>query len=144
VDVNETVSRRSPDQIPVVSYLELGVRPHLVAHECAQCDALYFDRRNACAKCSGTTFGRKALSTEGIVTAFTIVHRAAKGQDAPYTSCIVELLGGGVVKGNLRGVAEPAQITPELKVRLVTFPVGRDDYGTTAVSFGFEPIGVAS
>jgi uncharacterized OB-fold protein len=129
------------DTIPAVSYLELGDNPHLVAHECAQCSALYFDRRNACAKCSGTEFGTRPLATEGVLKAYTIVHRAAKGQDAPYTSCVVELDGGGVVKANLRRVTDPALITPDLKVRLVTFPVGKDDDGTTAVAFGFEPIG---
>lgn len=129
------------DTIPAVSYLELGDNPHLVAHECAQCSALYFDRRNACAKCSSTEFGTRPLATEGVLKAYTIVHRAAKGQDAPYTSCVVELDGGGVVKANLRGVTDPALITPDLRVRLVTFPVGKDDDATTAVAFGFEPIG---
>ena len=127
--------------IPAVSYLELGDDPHLVAQECAGCGALYLDRRNGCSKCFGTEFRPRALATEGELKAYTIVHRAAKGQDAPYTSCVVELTGGGVVKANLRGVTEPELITPNLKVRLVTFPVGQDDDGTTAIAFGFEPIG---
>ncbi len=130
-----------PDTIPAVSYLELRDEPHIVANECTHCSALYFDRRNACAKCSGREFTTRSLSTEGVLTAYTIVHRAAKGQDAPYTSCVVELDGGGVVKANLRGVTDPEQITPDLKVRLVTFPAGQDDDGTTAIAFGFEPIG---
>lgn len=127
--------------IPAVGYLALGDEPHLVAHECSQCGALYFDRRNACARCSGTSFGPRALSTEGRVTAYTIVHRAAPGLDAPYTSVVVELDGGGVVKANLRGVTEPTAIQADLKVRLVTFPAGVDDDETTAIAFGFEPIG---
>lgn len=127
--------------IPAVGYLALGDEPHLVAHECSACGALYLDRRNACARCSGTSFGPRSLGTEGRVTAYTIVHRAAPGLDAPYTSVVVELDGGGVVKANLRGVTEPTAIEPDLKVRLVTFPAGVDDDGTTAVAFGFEPIG---
>jgi uncharacterized OB-fold protein len=129
------------DTIPAVSYLELGDDPQLVAHECTQCSALYFDRRNACARCFGTEFGSRPLATEGRLKAYTIVHRAAPGQDAPYTSCVVELEGGGVVKANLRGVTDPDLITPDLKVRLVTFPAGQDDDATTAIAFGFEPIG---
>lgn len=128
------------DTIPAVSYLGLGDRPHLVAHECTQCGALYFDRRNACAKCFGVEFGPRKLADTGVVTAYTIVHRAAKGQEAPYTSCVVKLDGGGVVKANLRGVSDPTTITAPLRVRLVTFPVGKDDDGTTAVAFGFEQI----
>ena len=32
------------DQIPLVNYLVLGDKPHLVANECASCGARYFDR----------------------------------------------------------------------------------------------------
>lgn len=127
--------------IPAVAYLTLGNDPHLVAQECQSCGALYFDRRNACAKCFATSFRQRPLSTEGRVTGYTIVHRAAPGIEAPYTSVIVELQGGGVVKANLCGVTDPSVIHPNLKVRLVTFPAGVDDDGTTAVAFGFEPIG---
>ena len=127
--------------VPAVDYLVLGDDPHLVAHECSSCGALYFDRRNACAKCSATEFGRKQLSNEGVVRAFTIVHRAAKGLPAPYTSVVVELDEGGVVKANLVGVTDPEGVQPEMKVRLTTFPAGEDDDGTVAVAFGYEPIG---
>lgn len=127
--------------IPAVSYLCLGDRPVLKAQECTACQALYFDRRNACAHCSGISFGERELGDEGVVRSYTIVHRAARGLEAPYTSVVVELDGGGFVKANLRGVTDPAQITPELKVRLTTFPAGQDDDGTTALAFGFEPIG---
>lgn len=126
-------------QLPAVDYLVLGDEPHLVANECVQCSALYFDRRNACAKCSNTAFAPKALSNEGVVRAFTIVHRAAK--TGPFTSVVVELQGGGFVKSNLRGISDPALIEPETKVRLVTFDAGTDDDGVTAVAFGYEPIG---
>lgn len=132
------------DTIPAVSYLELGEDPHLVAQECAACSALYLDRRNACAKCGRSDFGTRKLSNTGVLKAYTIVHRAAKGQDAPYTSCVVELDGGGVVKANLRGVTDPELITPGLQVELVTFPAGTDDDDTIAIAFGFAPIGARS
>lgn len=125
--------------IPAVEYLVLGDDPHLVAHECEQCGAQYFDRRNACAKCFATAFTVRELSTEGVVQAFTVVQRGAKS--GPFTSAVVELAGGGVVKANLIGVTDPSQILPETKVRLTTFDAGTDDDGTVAVAFGFEPIG---
>ena len=125
--------------IPAVDYLVLGDDPHLVAQECLQCGALYFDRRNACARCSSTSFAQRRLSNEGVVRAYTIVQRGAKS--GPFTSVVVDLDGGGVVKANLREVAEPDRIVPEMKVRLVTFDVGADDDGTVAVAFGYEPIG---
>lgn len=125
--------------IPAVDYLVVGDSPHLVSRECEQCSALYFDRRNACAKCFGTSFTQRELSTEGVLHAYTIVQRGAKS--GPFTSAVVKLDGGGVVKANLVGVADPARIHPEMKVRLTTFDVGTDDDETVAVAFGFEPIG---
>lgn len=125
--------------IPAVDYLVVGDNPHLVARECEQCAALYFDRRNACAKCFSRSFTKRDLSPEGVLRAYTIVQRGAKS--GPFTSAVVELNGGGVVKANLVGVTDPARIHPEMKVRLTTFDVGTDDDGTVAVAFGFEPIG---
>ncbi|GAA10556.1 MULTISPECIES: Zn-ribbon domain-containing OB-fold protein [Gordonia] len=125
--------------IPAVDYLVLGDQPHLVANACVQCGALYFDRRNACAKCFATDFESRPLATEGVLRAYTIVQRGAK--NGPFTSAVVELTGGGVVKANLLGVTEADGIRPEMKVRLATFEAGTDDDGTVAVAFGFEPIG---
>lgn len=127
------------ENIPAVDYLVLGEDPHLEANECQQCAALYFDRRNACARCSSSEFTSRRLSNEGVVRAYTIVQRGAKS--GPFTSVVVELTGGGVVKANLLGVSDPATIHPETKVRLVVYDVGTDDDGTVAVAFGYEPIG---
>ena len=70
------------NQIPLVEYLVLEPTPHLRATECTSCGARYFDRRNACAGCSGTSFGHVDLPTEGIVKAFSIVTFAAPGVPA--------------------------------------------------------------
>lgn len=124
-------------QIPVVDYLRLGDPPHLVSRRCTRCEALYFDRRNACAKCFGRDFTTTALSNDGTLRAFTFVHRVKR----PYVSAIVDLDGGGVVKANLLGVDDPADITPRMPVALETFVVGTDDEDTEAVAFGYRPRG---
>jgi uncharacterized protein len=126
-----------PQQVPIVNYLELGDPPRLKAHACTACGALYFDRRNACARCSGTDFSFKALSSTGHLRAFTIVYRAER----PYTSAIVDLDGGGVVKTNLLGIDDPAKVTPRMPLILDTFVAGTDDEGTEAIAFGFRPRG---
>jgi uncharacterized protein len=95
--MTDTTSKR----IPVVDYLVLDGDPHLVAHSCQSCGALYFDRRNACARCGKRDFERRALATTGIVRSFTIIFRAAPNVPVPYVSSVVELDGGGVVKANL-------------------------------------------
>lgn len=128
-----------PAQIPIVDYLILDDPPYLRAHACEDCGALYFDRRNACARCGGTDFAGRDLSRHGSVRAFTIVHRAGKSVKTPYTSVVVDLEGGGAVKANLLGVSEPERITPQLPVELTTYALGTDDDGVEAVGFGFVP-----
>jgi uncharacterized protein len=131
-----------PGQLPYVSYLELGDEPHLVAQECQSCHALYFDRRNACARCGKLEFAACRLADEGDVRAFTIVHRATPDVKVPYVSAIIDLDGGGVVKANLVGVVpDPDQVRLGMRVRLTTFGVGTDSEGVEAVGFGYRPAG---
>ncbi len=129
-------------QIPMVSYLELGDDPQLVANECDECGARYFDRRNACARCGRRSFTSVPLARTGVVRAFTIVHRAAKGVRTPFASAVIDLDGGATVKGNVTqsgtGVV-PEDLSLGMKVRLITYVAGSDDEGTEAVCFGFEP-----
>ena len=136
----------STKRIPVVDYLVLGdddaadIGPHLVAHACTACGALFFDRRNACARCGGTAFGRKPLATTGTLRSFTVVYRAAPGVPVPYVSSVIELDGGGVVKANIVDAgSDPEKFELGSKVRLTTFPCGVDAEGTEAVAFGFTP-----
>jgi uncharacterized OB-fold protein len=127
-------------QMPVVDYLVLDGEPHLEANACTSCGALFFDRRNACARCGKLGFARQALSTSGVVRSYTIIHRAAPNVPVPYVSSVVELDGGGVVKGNLLDAgSDPEKIELGMKVKLTTFACGVDEKGTEAVAFGFTP-----
>ncbi|MDQ6853147.1 MAG: OB-fold domain-containing protein [Actinomycetota bacterium] len=128
-------------QVPIVDYLVVDDgAPYLVANRCDNCGALYFDRRNACAKCSGRSFSTQRLADDGTVRSFTIVHRAAPGVPTPYVSAIVDLARGGVVKANLLNVEpSPDHVQFGMKVRLTTTVAGVDDEGTEAVQFGYEP-----
>jgi uncharacterized OB-fold protein len=128
-------------QIPIVDYLILDDgEPHLVAHECEKCGALYFDRRNACANCANRTFRTKRLANTGVVRSYSIVHQAAPGVPVPYVSAVVDLDDGGDVKANVVNVEPvPENVQLGMKVRLTTFVAGTDDEGTEAVVFGYEP-----
>lgn len=126
-------------QIPFVDYLVLGDDPHLVANECTACGARFFDRRNACAACSGTEFESKAVPTSGELRSFTIVAFAAPGIDVPFVSAIVDC-GGTSVRANVVNVEpSPEHVKLGMPVKLTTFPIGKDDEGVEAVNFGFEP-----
>ncbi len=128
------------DQIPLVDYLVLGEHPHLVANECTACGARFFDRRNACAACSGTEFRKADIPTEGEVKAFTIVTLAAPGVPVPFVAAVVDC-GGTSVRGNIINTEpDTDHVSLGMKVRLATYVLGTDDNGTEAVGFGFEPI----
>jgi uncharacterized OB-fold protein len=129
------------EQIPLVDYLVLGDHPHLVAHECTNCVARFFDRRNACAHCGRTDFKTVDIATEGEVRAFTIVTFAAPGVPVPYVAALVDC-DGTSVRANLINVEpDPEHVSLGMRVRLATQPIGTDGQGTEAIGFGFEPAG---
>ncbi|RIK06531.1 MAG: hypothetical protein DCC48_06355 [Acidobacteria bacterium] len=124
-------------QIPIVDYLVLDDGdPHLMAHECSECGARYFDRRNACASCGGREFTQRPLPTDGVLRTFTIFGRS----DKPFASGVVELSDGTSVKANIVGIdPDPDRIELGMKVDMTTFSAGTDDDGTEAICFGFAP-----
>jgi uncharacterized OB-fold protein len=126
--------------IPIVDYLVLGDEPHLVAQECTSCGARFFDRRNACASCSGTEFRSVDIATTGELKAFTIVAFAAPGVPVPFVAGVIDC-DGTSVRGNVINVdPDPEHVSLGMKVKLATYVVGTDDDGTEAIGFGFEPI----
>jgi len=128
------------NQISMVEYLSLDGEPHLVSNECKECGALYWDRRNACAKCGKTNFDTKSMSNEGEVISFSIVHRAAPNVPTPYVSAVIHLDGGGAVKANVVDVEpDPEHVKLGMRVKLKTFVAGQDGQGTEAVAFGYAP-----
>ena len=127
------------NQIPLVDYLVLGDHPHLVANECTACGARFFDRRNACAGCSGTEFRKVDIATTGTISSFTIVTFAAPGVPVPFVSAVVDCQGTSV-RGNLINVDPyPANLRLGMKVRLATYSLGTDANGVEAIGFVFEP-----
>jgi len=130
---------QAAERVPLVDYLVLEPSPHLVAHECTQCGARYFDRRNACASCFGDEFKEVAIDTEGELRSFTIVAYAAPGIEVPFVAGVVDC-GGTSVRGNVINVEpDPEHVVLGMPVRLATYSMGADDNGTEAIGFGFEP-----
>ncbi len=131
-----------PTEIPFVEYLVLDEgEPHLVAHECTNCGARFFDRRNACAACSGRKFTGVAVAREGELRSFTIVAFAAPGVPVPFVAGVVDC-DGTSVRGNIINCPpDPEHVTLGMKVRLATYSMGTDSAGTAAINYGFEPAG---
>src|SRR5919106_501843 len=125
-----------PSQIPLVEYLVRGDEPHLVAYECTACSARFFDRRNACASCSGTSFETVPVATTGELRAFTIVAHAAPGVPVPFVAGVIDC-DGTSIRGNIINTEpDPEHVTLGMKVKLATYVVGTDDDGTEAIGFG--------
>lgn len=128
------------DRIPLVEYLVIDGDPHIVAQECEQCSARFFDRRNACASCGGPAFRAVAIPRQGTVHTFSIVSLAAPGVPVPFVAAVVDC-GGTKVRGCLVNVEpRPESVALGMKVRLTTTPLGADSAGVEAVGYGFEPV----
>jgi len=125
--------------VPIVDYLVLSDEPHLIAHECTNCGARFFDRRNACASCFAEDFRDVDIPTEGELKAFTIVSLAAPGIPVPFVAGVVDC-DGTSVRGNVINTdPDPEHVSLGMKLRLATFSLGTDEAGTEAIGFGFEP-----
>ena len=127
-------------QVPLVDYLVLGDQPRLVANECTNCGARFFDRRNACASCFGTDFKKADVPTEGELKAFTIVSFAAPGVPVPFVAGVIDCGGTSVRANVINTPADPEHVKLGMKVKLATYEVGTDSAGTQAIGFGFEPL----
>ncbi len=128
-------------KIPIVDYLVLEPEPHLRARECATCKARYFDRRNACANCSGTEFADVDVPTTGVLSTYTIVSFAPPGVDAPFVAAIVDCHGTSA-RGKLLNVPPtPENVALGMPLRLATYSLGVDANGVEAIGYGFEPAG---
>ena len=138
---------------PVVPFLKIPDRgePYLEALACERCHKLFLDARRHCAAC-GARDALKAqpLAQTGRLHAYTIVYRSLPGVKVPYVSAVVDLEGGGTVKGNLEGVApDPRAIEIGLPVRLVYTRIERGpgpkgEERAPILSYSFAPEGAKS
>ena len=95
-----------------------------------------------CANC-GTRNQMKTvkLANKGKLYNFTIVHRNFPGVEVPFISAIVDLEGGGSLKGNLVDMIPSAEaIKFDMPVNVVFRDAGRKDKdGNSYLSYFFTP-----
>lgn len=131
--------------LPAVPYLKLPEDgdPYLEGQKCGACGAIFLGERNVCSKCGARgKLEATRLADTGKLHVYSIVHRSFPGIEVPYVSAIVDLDGGGTVKGNLIGVdPDPEKIRFGMPVKLVyKDALGRKDKeGNAYVSYFFEP-----
>lgn len=130
--------------LPVVDYLKLpdGGDPYLEGHKCGACSAVFIGERKICSKCGARDkISAVKLANTGKLYVYSIVARSFPGIAVPYISAIVDLDGGGTVKGNLIGVdPNPEKIKFGMAVDVVyKDALGRKDReGNSYISYFFQ------
>ena len=138
-------SAKAGGPLPAVSYLKLPEKgePYLEGHKCKSCGAVFLGERQHCSKCGARDAMQAVkLSNRGKLYSFSIVYRSFPGIEVPYISAIVDLEGGGTVKGNLINIdPDPAAIAFDMPVEVVyQDALGRKDRdGNSYLSYFFQP-----
>ena len=130
--------------LPVVEYLKLpeGGEPYLEGHKCSECGSIFLGERSVCSNC----FARDSmqsikLNNTGKLYSYSIVFRSFPGIEVPYISAIVDLDGGGTVKGNLINCEpDPDKINFDMPVEVIfDDALGRKDKdGNSYISYFFK------
>ena len=129
---------------PVTEFLKIPAEgdPHLEGHQCSACQAIFLGERDVCSKCGARdTLQARRLSNDGHLYVYSIVHRSFPGIETPYVSAVVDLEGGGTVKGNLIGIEpDPAKIKMGMPVEVVyEIAPRKDKEGNEYLTYYFKP-----
>jgi len=138
----EAAAARGPR--PIVEYLKIPENgaPYLEGQRCRQCHAIFLGERTTCSSCGTSgSFDAVRLSNRGELYVYSIVHRSFPGIEVPYVSAVVDLEGGGTVKGNLIGIEpDPARIRMGMPVEVVYEVAPRKDKeGNEYLTYYFKP-----
>jgi uncharacterized OB-fold protein len=108
---------------PATSYTRIDAdgHPYLEGSRCDVCGTVFLGLRENCGRCSARARMRSIrLGERGQLYNYTIVYRSYPGIKVPFISAIVDLDGGGTVKGNLLDVEpDPKRLRFGMPVRMV-------------------------
>ena len=131
---------------PVVPFLKIPESgdPYLEGSKCKACGAVFLGARSVCSSCTARDqMASVKLSNRGELYVYSIVHRSFPGIDVPYVSAVVDLEGGGTVKGNLINVEpDPEKIEMGMPVEVIYRTAPRKDAeGNEYLTYYFQPRG---
>lgn len=102
-------------------------RLRLAGSRCPQCGACYFPPRLVCARCLSAALETVALSRDGVVYTYTVVHQSTPEFATPYTLAYIDLPEGVRVLAPLADVApEEVRIGLPVEVRVEPVRVAQD------------------
>jgi uncharacterized OB-fold protein len=130
--------------LPVVPFLKIPEKgdPYLEGHRCKACKAVFLGERMVCSSCQARDqMEAVKLSNRGELYVYSIVHRSFPGIEVPYVSAVVDLEGGGTVKGNLINVQpDPEKIPMGMPVEVIYRTAPRKDAeGNEYLTYYFQP-----
>jgi uncharacterized protein len=135
----------SEEPISAVPYVVIDQEKghYLVGSRCGKCGATLLGERVACAACGAQdSISRIRLADTGRVRTCTVVNRSYPGVPVPFIAAVVEIDGGGVLRGTLLG-AIPENPTTEVgrRVRICIEDTGqRDPKGRAFYSHVFRSL----
>jgi uncharacterized OB-fold protein len=130
--------------LPVVPFLKIPDQgdPYLEGQRCKECSAIFLGERSTCSSCGARDrIEAHELARTGTLYVYSIVHRSFPGVEVPYVSAVVDLDGGGTVKGNLINIEPtPEKIRMGMPVELI-FRVAptKDREGNEYLTYYFQP-----
>lgn len=131
--------------LPVVPFLKIpdDGDPYLLGCVCSSCDTTFLGERPVCSRCGARgQLEPRRLSNQGTLYSYSIVHRSFPGVAVPYVSAVVDLDGGGCLKGNLIHVQpDPRELSFGMPVEVVYGDAlgRRDSEGRSYLSYFFQP-----
>ena len=134
--------------LPIVPYLRIPDvgDPHLVGSRCGACDQVFLGERPVCSSCGEREKVETIqLSDTGELYVFSIIYRSFPGVETPFVSAVVDLDGGGTVKGTLKNIEpDPEKIELGMPVELFYEIAPRKDReGNEYLTYYFQPAAAA-
>ena len=117
----ETEVQEAPKAATAYLAFSSARKPFLLGSKCGSCGEVFLGSRESCGKCGARDQMKSIeLGTTGRLYNYTIVYRSYPGVKVPFISAIVDLDGGGSIKGNLIDVvASPDAIRFDMPVEVV-------------------------
>jgi len=136
------------DLVPALPHIRIDERgrPMLAGSRCSACGVVVEGERVACPACGARgSLKVEALGRTGTVAAHTLVSRSLPGVRTPFFSVVVDLDGGGSVRGTLNGVDPKAELPAGQRVEMVFGESAqRNAEGKQFLCYHFEPEGSAA
>lgn len=130
--------------VPAMPFIKLddGGTPFLAGVRCTGCGMVLVGAPRACTACGCRSLTSQSLSRRGRLHTWTIVFRSFPGVGTPFVAAVVDLDGGGTLKGTLIDVApEPSHLQFDLPVEVIFRDSGqRDEHGKPFITHAFSPI----